>query len=84
MELIHNLTPLLYILFFKVSKTSAGIVKESADVDNIDLTMFANLKCLRQKVGFFWCPTRTFLQLHIRLIAFKIANVYASVIFIIL
>lgn len=53
MELIHNQFPLLYVLFSKVSKPSAGIVKESADVDNIDLTMFANLyMCLKQKVGF--------------------------------
>jgi len=43
MELIHNLIPLLYVLFFNVWKPSAGIIKESADVDNIDLTMFANL-----------------------------------------
>jgi len=50
---IHNLIPFLYVLFFKVQRPSAGIVMESADVDNIDLTMFANLyKCLKQKVGF--------------------------------
>jgi hypothetical protein len=84
MELIHNLISLFYVLFFKVSKPSAGIVKGSADVDNIDLSMFANLyKCLKQKVG-FWCPTRAFLQLHFRLIVFKTANVCVSVIFIIL
>jgi hypothetical protein len=54
MELILTLIHLLHVLFFKVSKPSAGIVKESADVDNIDLTMFANLyKCLKQKVVFF-------------------------------
>jgi len=50
---IHNLIPFLYVLFFKVRKPSAGIVMEFADVDNIDLTMFANLyKCFKQKVGF--------------------------------
>jgi len=53
MELIHNLIHLFYVLFFNVSKPSAGIVKESAGVDNIDLSMFAKLyKCLKQKVGF--------------------------------
>jgi hypothetical protein len=53
MDLIHNLIPLLYVLFFKVWKPNAGIVMESPDEDNIDFTIFANLyKFLKQKVGF--------------------------------
>jgi hypothetical protein len=61
MELMYNLIPLLNVMFFKVWKPSSGIVKESSEIDNIDLSVFANLcKCLKHKVGFLVSYTRSY------------------------
>jgi uncharacterized membrane protein len=53
MELIHNLIPLLYILFLNVTKPRAAIAKESYKAVCIDLTVFVDLyKYFKQTVGF--------------------------------